>query len=172
MRMLYLDIENQITRVDGKAQLVLSTNAILGAVVASFGLNPGLIERLEGNTLALTTIIAYLCFFAALLCSVIFALLAAFPNLGLRPSRHLTQTSDALNMFNSAHITLLDKERYEERFRALAMNEVKRDVILQIHAKSLVVQSKYRRMQTSLRFLIVGLFLLALASTLQLLLTG
>lgn len=172
--MLYMDIENQITRVDGKAQLVLSTNAILGAVVASFGVKPGLVERIQTDTLAIASVAAYICFFLALLGSVAFALLAAFPNLGQRwLLAPRAQTSAPMqNLFNSAHIAALTRDEYEGRFLDLTLQGVKQDVVRQIHAKSLVVQSKYRWMQISLRFLMTGLFLLAVASMLQLVLAA
>jgi len=158
--MLYNDLELQITRSDTKSQLILSTNTILTALVATFGINRTLLD--SPDQLASAALAAYMLMFISILVSVGNALAASFP---LLPQRKNDKGLE--NVFFSTHIVKHNADSYAEAFMELSLQEIKNLVLLQIHGKAQVVQYKFVRVQRSMGFLMLAIVLLAVAQVLQ-----
>jgi len=166
--MLYQDIEQQISRSDLKAQITLSTSAILAAVMSNLG--PGLanwrVAEMAGLEIAalVTWITSAMC-----LCFAIgYALSAAFPRSAGK--------ADALpanpNLYFSAHLVRLTPESYAQTFCAQTNQEVKLHTLQQIHVKSTVLEAKLLCVRRGLLLLVMALACWALARLLLLFSSG
>jgi hypothetical protein len=160
---LYNDLEQQITRIDGKAQLVLSTNAILAAVVGGVGIR----ETLSQNSLSNSEVflaLSYLAYFVLLLISVLYSLWAAFPQLNTPPNPLL---KNKINLYNPVLIAQMQAADYQNYFLEMRAEDLKVYIINQIHAKAAIVNAKAHRLRTSLNFLMVSLVVLMFGQFIQ-----
>jgi hypothetical protein len=150
--MLYQGLDTQIALADTKAQLIMTANAILIASIAfsrgTFAnvLN-GVASPVDMITTATTLLMALF-----LVASVYFALLATRP-------RIVPPAVGTANLFFFGHIAHMDIDSYTDQFMGMSMQDIKRDVLAQIHAKSAIVERKFRSVRFSLLCLFAGLLL-------------
>lgn len=155
--MLYQDVELQITRADLKAQIILSTTAVFTAVFAGIGLPS------EFNEFDLQSQIAFITsngiMFFALLASAWFAITASYPRLIASTPPEEQQK----NLYFFGHIRLFQPSDYVDQFMNAAPPDIKSAALRTIHAKSTVLEQKYRMVQRSMVALILAMFMLGLA---------
>ncbi len=145
-------IENQITRADTKAGLILAADTVF-ATAASM-LSKGVILNLFDNAAPLNVrLIAFMTVltFAALFCSTIFALLVA------RPVMKAHGAGGTLFFFGN--ISLLGYEEFVEKFTRQSSEEFRQALLVEVHTTARLARSKFTRIQYSLDFLIVAVFL-------------
>lgn len=166
--MLYQDVEQQISRSDLKAQITLSTSAILAAVMTNLGLGVKTWSFTQMNPLEVAALAAYV-FSGICLCFAIGnALSAAYPrSLG----KLATPLADP-NLYFSAHLIQLPPAEYSQRFCAQTNYEVKHRVLQQIHTKSRVLEAKLHFVRCGLRMLVSAMACWAVARLLLLAATG
>lgn len=151
--MLYLDIEQQINRADMKAQITLSTSAILIGVMVNLGVgvdfkkNGGLAV---GEWLAL---IFYGIFFVAMCQAFGRGIAAAFP----RAIRKTPGLNHHPNLYFTGQIISLSSEAYADLFCQQSNDAVKRSVLGQIHSKSMVLEAKLRNVRLGMTSLLIAL---------------
>lgn len=153
LNMMYIDMEQQIGRADTKSQIILSANAILIAIFANFGLG---IEHIGSGGSALNSIVVIsltITILLALVVSVYFALSATMPRVGT--------AKDDLNLLYSKHIANLTPEAYIDTFLGMTVQDLKRSVLHQIHAKAGIVERKFKYVQRSIVFIFLAITLWA-----------
>ncbi|HWA29010.1 MAG TPA: Pycsar system effector family protein [Lacunisphaera sp.] len=151
--MLYQDVEQQISRVDFKAQITLSTSAILAAVMSSQGLAAKGWRMADAHGVDLVALVVWIASAIFLCFAIGYALHAAFP-------RSLRNTSTLVgnpNLYFSGYIVQLSPEDYARSFCAQSNNDVKVSVLQQIHVKSRVLETKLRSVRLGLRMLVMAL---------------
>lgn len=153
--MLYQDVESQINRADLKAQITLSTSAILAAMVSNLGLG------LKSPDMHLWTFTEwallglYSLFIAFICCAIAHALLAAFP----RSIGKSKKKPENANLYFTADIVTLPPETYVQLFGAQLNSDVRESVLKQIHAKGRVLEAKLAHVRWGLKFLSLGMLL-------------
>jgi hypothetical protein len=159
IQILYQDVEMQINRADLKAQITLSTAAILAAVVVNvgFGITTG--ELRAWMPMEWAAAGAYLFFLVCLCATIIHALMATYPRAVLRTKN----TGANPSLYFSGHIITLDVEEYAQRFEQQTNATVLSRLLKQIHAKSRVLEMKLSHIRVGLRCLGVALLLWLLA---------
>jgi hypothetical protein len=156
--MLYVDIETQIQRADIKAQIILSANAILMAFVANFGLGVTFETIRAIRPIELGVIAADALMMMAILISVYFALSTAYPRVGTRHrQRGSVAPVDDSALFYSGYIVQIARNEYVTRFMDLSLQDVKRAIAEQIHAKSTIVERKFKQVQISMISIFVAI---------------
>lgn len=157
--MLYQDVESQINRADLKAQITLSTSAILAAMVSNLGLglaSPNM-QDWSGNEWALFVI--YVLFIGFICAAIAHALLAAFPrSIGKSKKR----PEDA-NLYFTADIVNLPPDTYAQFFGAQLNSDVRDRVLKQVHAKARVLEAKLGHVRSGLKFLSLAMIIWLLA---------
>lgn len=157
--MLYQDVEAQINRADLKAQITLSTSAILAAMVANLGLGLASPHMAEWRVTEWAVLTVYLGFLTCIIKAIAHALLAAFP-------RSLGKThvpSPNPNLYFTADIVSLEPEAYVRMFSSQLNSDVRDKVLKQIHAKSRVLEMKIAHIRQGLKFLSFAMMLWLLA---------
>jgi hypothetical protein len=157
--MLYQDVEQQISRVDFKAQLTLTTSAILAAVMSYQGLGLNSWRIADTHGWVFVALLIWIGSAISLCCSIAYALAATFP-------RSLRSTGASIgnpNLYFSSYIVQLSPEDYTRSFCAQSNNDVKMSVLQQIHVKSRVLETKLRSVRLGLRMLVLALGCWALA---------
>lgn len=151
--MLYLDIEQQINRADMKAQITLSTSAILIGITVNLGTGVE-IEKAGGPVphewLALAL---YGIFIVAMCLAFGRGIAAAFPR-AIRKSAGLNHHP---NLYFSGQIALISPHEYADLFCQQSNDSVKRSVLGQIHSKSLVLEAKLRNVRLGMICLLIAL---------------
>jgi hypothetical protein len=150
--MLYQDVEQQINRADLKAQITLSTSAVLMAMLVNLGTglrapNFAGMAYFEGFVLAL-----YLVFILCMSCAFGRGIAAAFP-------RSVRKTSDFNrhpNLYFSAQIVAIPGDEYADLFCKQSNDGVKRSVLGQIHSKSIVLEAKLHNVRKGMKYLLVA----------------
>jgi hypothetical protein len=151
--MLYLDIEQQINRADTKAQITLSTSAILIGIMVNLGAG---VDLNEPNGLVGTDWLAlalYAVFGIAIGMTFWRGIAAAFP----RAIRKSSTSTHHPNLYFSGQIVSLTSEDYTERFCQQSNDSVKRSVLGQIHSKSMVLEAKLRNVRIGMTCLLIAL---------------
>lgn len=151
--MLYQDVEQQINRADLKAQLTLSTSALLMAMIVKMG--PGLrLQDLAGIQIFEQIVLV---FYALFLVSMSFAfgcgIAAAFP-------RAVKKTSDSNlhpNLYFSGQIIQMNGDEYADLFCKQSNDGVKRSVLGQIHSKCIVLEAKLHNVRKGMFGLVLSL---------------
>ncbi len=159
MQVLYNDVELQINRADLKAQIALSTAAILAAVVMNLGLGITTRELALWKAPEWATATAYAAFLGFLGASLLHALLAAYP-------RAMGKSADLPGnpcLYFSGHIVTLDADDYASRFEKQTNAEVLTWLIKQVHAKARVLEAKLGHVRWALKCLGVALLFWLLA---------
>jgi hypothetical protein len=151
--MLYLDIEQQINRADTKAQITLSTSAILIGIMVNLGVGVDFkkADGLDGSDgLAL---VFYAVFIVAMCQAFGRGISAAFPR-AIRKSSGLNHHP---NLYFTGQIVSISSEAYADLFCQQSNDVVKRSVLGQIHSKSLVLEAKLRNVRLGMISLIIAL---------------
>lgn len=155
MYMSFLGLDTQISIADTKAQLIMTANTIL---IASMVIAPGSLGALlTGQALTLRDSVVTLLLLGMGAC-LVYSIYSA-----LRSSGPRMTASRRTNLFFFGHVAALSEEEFEAQFMQMNMLDVKSAVLRQIHAKSIIVQRKYRHIHVAIRFLFLalGLWLLA-----------
>ena len=157
--MLYQDVEQQINRADLKAQITLSTSAVLTAMLVNLGTgvrapNFAGMACFEGFVLSL-----YLLFILCMSCAFGRGIAAAFP----RAVRKTSALNRHPNLYFSAQIVAIPGDEYADLFCGQSNDGVKRSVLGQIHSKSIVLEAKLHNVRKGMKFLLVafGVWILA-----------
>jgi len=153
--MLYQDVESQINRADLKAQITLSTSAIVSAMVVNLGF--GFQSATLGSWRAVEwlALLLYSLFMACICGAIAHALAAAFP----RSIGHSLEVPEDPNLYFSGHIVLMDPVDYSTRFGQQSNSDVRDRVLWQIHAKSRVLDAKLRHIRAGLKLLPLAMIL-------------
>lgn len=147
--MLYNHLDVQVQIADNKTNLILAANTIL---LTAFALNPGTLEGALGaidsleDALVLASIIVML---VSVITSVIFALVAARPRT-IRPHR-------PNNLFFFGDIVQHQQQDFVAAFMEQSIEDVRRNIIEQIYARSQVVTRKYNLINRSVLFLMLAI---------------
>jgi len=148
--MLYQDVEGQINRADLKAQITLSTSAILAVMVSNMGLGLDLDHMNQWATSEWTALGVYTLFIAFICSAIAHALLAAFPR---SIGKSAKKAPDKANLYFTADIVTLPPETYVHYFNLQMNSDVRENVLKQIHAKGRVLEAKFSHVRWGLRFL-------------------
>lgn len=151
--MLYLDIEQQINRADLKAQITLSTSAILIGVMVNLGIGVRFLEGSEIPPHEWVALVFYAIFIAAMGSAFIRGISAAFP----RAVRKSSGVNHHPNLYFSGQIAGIPADDYAELFCQQSNDAVKRSVLGQIHSKSLVLEAKLRNVRIGMICLLIAL---------------
>ena len=151
--MLYQDVEQQINRADLKAQLTLSTSALLMAIIVK--MDPGL--RLH-NWAALQlfeqiVIVLYSLFGLSITFAFGWGIAAAFP----RAVKKAADTNRHPNLYFSGQIIKINGNDYADLFCKQSNDGVKRSVLGQIHSKSIVLEAKLSHVRKGMVGLVMTL---------------
>lgn len=157
--MLYQDVEIQINRADLKAQITLSTSAILAAMVSNMGLGLKSPDLHLWTATEWTLLGIYALFIAFICCAIAHALLAAFP----RSIGKSKKKPENANLYFTADIVTLHPETYVQLFGAQLNSDVRENVLKQIHAKGRVLEAKLGHVRWGLKFLSLGMLIWLLA---------
>lgn len=153
--MAFITLDTQIIIADTKAQLIMGANAVM---IASLGFNQAETFGVLGNPAATTAqqsgLLLLLGMAVLMVMSVYYALNSSRPNL-----RNPQPGAMGRNLFFFGHVAQMSGDDYEQQFMGLTMEEVKRSVIRQIHAKSTIVTRKYAMINRSLMLLFLALIL-------------
>jgi hypothetical protein len=151
--MLYQDVEQQIYRADFKAQLTLSTAAVLTAMMVNIG--PGLrldswvgMQLFEQAVLALYSLFI-LCMCLAFGCGIA----AAFP----RTVKKAPAANSHPSLYFSGQIAQMPGADYADFFCQQSNDGVKRSVLGQVHSKCIVLEAKIHLVRLGLSFLVLAL---------------
>lgn len=159
--MLYLDIEQQINRADMKAQITLSTSAILIGIMVNLGAG---VDFTRSGGPAPSEWIA-LGFYGVFLIAMCLAfgrgIAAAFP----RAIRKTAGANHHPNLYFTGQIAAIPADEYADLFSQQSNDAVKRSVLGQIHSKSLVLEAKLRNVRLGMTCLLIALGAWILART-------
>jgi hypothetical protein len=151
--MLYQDVEQQIHRADFKAQLTLSTAAVLTAMMVNIG--PGLrldswvgMQLFEQAVLALYSLFI-LCMCLAFGCGIA----AAFP----RTVKKAADANSHPSLYFSGQIAQMSGADYADFFCQQSNDGGKRSVLGQVHSKCIVLEAKIHLVRLGLSFLVLAL---------------
>ena len=151
--MLYQDVEQQINRADLKAQLTLSTSAVLMAMIVNMG--PGVrLHSLAGMQAFEYVVMALYALF--ILCmSFAFGrgIAAAFP----RAVRKAPDANRHPNLYFSGQIAQIPGDEYADLFCRQTNDGVKRSVLGQVHSKCIVLEAKLHNVRKGMTYLLVAL---------------
>jgi Family of unknown function (DUF5706) len=149
---LYDLIENQITRGDTKAGLILAADTVFATAVSL--LSKGTIANLVSNSAPLANrLIAALTIltFAALLCSTLFALQVARPI--------LKAYSAGGTLFFFGRISQMSQQDFIAKFSAQSPTELRESLLTEVYTTARLAGIKFLRIRYSLDFLIAAIFL-------------
>lgn len=138
LSMFYMDTEQQLTRADVKANLILTANSILLAALASF-----IAWRVRGAEHSFEVVQLLLTLTPALT----FSLLASYFALSVAYPRMIFPARDPGRMFQSAAIAATSQSAYVDRVLSAELDEVKREVLCGLHAKASILQVKFRHVR-------------------------
>lgn len=157
--MLYQDVEQQINRADLKAQITLSTSAIITAMMVNLGSGVRTHDLAQVRWFEVVSILFYALFVVAMSFVVGRGISAAFP----RAIKKNRATSHSPNLYFTAQIATMAAEAYADEFCEQSNDQVKRSVLGQIHSKSLVLEAKLHHVRRGMAFLAgaLGLWLAA-----------
>ncbi|RBP35490.1 hypothetical protein DES53_12110 [Roseimicrobium gellanilyticum] len=159
IQVLYADVEAQINRADLKAQIALSTSAILAALVANLGIGLATREASGWTGLDWAVVTLYTLFLTCACSSIVHALLAAYPRAVGRKDTH----RGLPGLYFSGHVIQLPAPEYAGRFMDQTNRELLERVLVQIHSKSRVLEAKLQHVRWALRLLGMALLLWAIS---------
>lgn len=153
---LYDLIENQITRADTKAGLILAADTVFATVliVLSKSALVNLLDRSATFASRFTGLLAILTF-ATLLLSSLFVLLVARPM--IVPGQ---ETSGSLFFFG--RISRMSHQEFVEQFSRQSSAELRNSLLTEVHTTAKLANQKFIRIRYSLDFLIVAVLLWAM----------
>jgi hypothetical protein len=148
LNMFYMDMEQQIARADAKANLILTANSIL--LVAAVNI---IALRLRG----LTVSVDLLWLLVPLVPALAFALLATNAALSVAyPRLVMRDKAGPLGLFELTSVTAVTVEAYQQRVMEASLDEVKREVLRGIHAKSAVLTRKFAKVRQGIGFTVAA----------------
>lgn len=151
--MLYQDVEQQINRADMKAQLTLSTSAVLMAMIVNMGAGVHTQTLAGMRWFEVVAVLLYLLFIQCMCFAFGRAIAAAFP----RAVKKTGGTNHHPNLYFSGQIALISGEEYADMFCKQSNDGVKRSVLGQIHSKALVLEAKLYNVRKGMTFLLLAL---------------
>jgi pseudouridine kinase len=149
---LYDLIENQITRGDTKAGLILAADTVFATAVSL--LSKGTLVNLVTNSVPMANrLIAVLTIltFGALLCSTVFALQVARPI--------LKGHSAGGTLFFFGRISQMSQQDFIDKFTNQSPAELRSSLLTEVHTTAQLASKKFLRIRYSLDFLIAAIFL-------------
>jgi len=151
--MLYQDVEQQINRADLKAQLTLSTSAVLMAMIVNIG--PGVnVQKLASlPTHELVVLALYALFIGCMCLAFGRGIAAAYP----RAVRKAPDANRHPNLYFSGQIASIPGDEYAELFCKQSNDGVKRSVLGQVHSKCIVLEAKLHNVRKGMTFLLLAL---------------
>ena len=151
--MLYQDMEQQISRADLKAQLTLSTSAVLMAMIVNIGTGAQTRNMAGLQWFECLALLLYLLFIICMCFAFGRGIAAAFP----RAVRKSGGENNHPNLYFSGQIASIPGEEYADLFCQQSNDGVKRSVLGQIHSKSLVLEAKLYNVRKGMTFLLLAL---------------
>lgn len=156
---LFQIIESQITRADTKAGLVVAADVVFLTALLLVSRGVLLLPFTPGaEPLGIVVALINLLVFAALICSTLYALFAARPNLRVRP--------DKGTLFFFSRIARMDPDEYISTFTAQNTVELRKAVLTEVHTAALIAATKFKRIRYSIDFLIAAVVLWAIMQVL------
>ena len=149
---LYDLIENQITRGDTKAGLILAADTVFATAVSL--LSRGAVVNLVTNSAPIANrVVAALTIltFGALLCSTLFALQVARPV--------LKGHSAGGTLFFFGKISQMSQQEFVDQFTRQSPAELRSSLLTEVHTTARLASKKFTRIRYSLDFLIAAIFL-------------
>lgn len=158
--MLHLEVDGIIKQADAKAQVLLGLDTFIIAAIASTTapyLRDIITQELSAlSPVQLAGLIITALAIAAQMNSVLFALRTITP-------RVLRQQNNDHNTFFFGSIARRTPEKYVSDFMNLPLQNVKRDVMLQVHNKSVIIEQKLGTVRVSAQSVLVGVLLWVIA---------
>lgn len=151
--MLYQDVEQQINRADMKAQLTLSTSAVLMAMIVNMGTDLQAQDFAGMRWFEIAALFFYLLFILCMCFAFGRGIAAAFP----RAVKKQSGENHHPNLYFSGQIALIPGEDYADLFCRQSNDGVKRSVLGQIHSKALVLEAKLYNVRKGMTFLLFAL---------------
>lgn len=154
-------IEDQITRADTKAGLVVAADSVFataslltssGMMVTIFNSQAHPIERIAGVLMILVL--------GSIFFSTLNALLAARPSLKIKDN-------DEGTLFFFGTISKTPHEEFIDRFSSQSLVNLRRAILTEVHNTAQIAQRKFRRVTYSLDLLIVAVILWAIVLALR-----
>lgn len=157
--MLYQDVEQQINRADLKAQITLSTSAIITAMMVNLGSGVRTHDLVHVRPFEVISMLLYALFVVAMCFVVGRGISATFP----RAIKKGDETAHRHNLYFTGEIASMAADGYADEFCRQSNDIVKRSVLGQIHSKSLVLEAKLHHVRKGMTFLAcaLGLWLAA-----------
>lgn len=151
--MLYQDVEQQINRADLKAQLTLSTSAVLMAMIVNIG--PGVnVQKMASLRMHELVVLALYALFIGCMCLAFGrGIAAAYP----RAVRKAPDANRHPNLYFSGQIASIPGDEYAELFCKQSNDGVKRSVLGQVHSKCIVLEAKLHNVRKGMTFLLLAL---------------
>lgn len=151
--MLYQDVEQQINRADLKAQLTLSTSAVLMAMIVNIGpgVNVQKLADLRGHEVAVLAL--YALFIGCMCLAFGRGIAAAYP----RAVRKVADANRHPNLYFSGQIASIPGDEYAELFCWQSNDGVKRSVLGQVHSKCIVLEAKLHNVRKGMTCLLAAL---------------
>jgi hypothetical protein len=152
---------DQLTYIaDVKAQVVLGADALLAVTILPAALQ-GIPLILSGTASAAQRVggLAYALWFATVIGSMYYSLLAARPTLKVGPKQRRS-------LFYFGYIALLTEKEFLRDFLSQSRSEIGQAVAAQVYAKSVVVNRKFGRLQRSIDLLVASLVMWVVAQVL------
>ena len=149
---LYDLIENQITRGDTKAGLILAADTVFATAVSLLS-RGAIINLFDGSAQFTSRLIALLTVltFGALLLSTLFALQVARPM--------LKANSVGGTLFFFGRISQMTQSDFIEKFTGQSSAELRKSLLTEVHMTARLASKKFIRIRYSLDFLIAAIFL-------------
>jgi hypothetical protein len=151
--MRYQDVEQQINRADMKAQLTLSTSAVLMAMIVNMGTGVQTRDMAGMQGVESIAVVLYLLFILCMCFAFGRGIAAAFP----RAVKKSGGENHHPNLYFSGQIALIPGEEYADLFCKQSNDGVKRSVLGQIHSKALVLEAKLYNVRKGMTFLLLAL---------------
>ncbi len=151
--MLYQDVEQQINRADMKAQLTLSTSAVLMAMIVNMGTGVQTRDMAVMQGFESIAVLLYLLFILCMCFAFGRGIAAAFP----RAVKKTGGENRHPNLYFSGQIALIPCDEYADLFCKQSNDGVKRSVLGQIHSKALVLEAKLYNVRKGMTFLLLAL---------------
>jgi len=150
--MLYQDIEQQINRADLKAQITLSTSAVLMAMLVNLGTGVKNQSFANMSWFEGCVLLLYLLFIICMSCAFGRGIAAAFP----RAVNKISDKNRHPNLYFSAQIAAIPGDDYADLFCKQSNDGVKRSVLGQIHSKSMVLEAKLHNVRKGMKYLLIA----------------
>ncbi|MDI1313837.1 hypothetical protein [Prosthecobacter sp.] len=151
--MLYQDMEQQISRADMKAQLTLSTSAVLMAMIVNMSTGVKTPVVADMRWFESMAVLLYLIFIICMCFAFGRGIAAAFP----RAVKKGGGENHHPNLYFSGQIALISGEEYADLFCKQSNDGVKCSVLGQIHSKALVLEAKLYNVRKGMTFLLLAL---------------